>query len=88
MSHYHHLNISEREKILILYTKGNSLRAIAMEIGRSVSTVAREIKRNSFTKEGYSAIEAQKKYHRRRKKCKRRKLLSDVIFKEVVMHVP
>lgn len=84
MSHYHHLSISEREKILVLRTEGKSLRAIAAKIGRCVSTVSREIKRNSFSEEGYSAIEAQMEYRNRRKKSKRHKLLSNTQLKETV----
>jgi len=87
MSHYHHLSISEREKILVLRTEGKNLRAIAREIGRCVSTVSREVKRNSPSEKSYSAIEAQMKYRNRRKKCKRHKLLSSVQLKETVMSV-
>lgn len=78
MSHYHHLSICEREKILVLRTEGKSLREIARRIGRSVSTVTRELTRNSHSKQGYSAVEAEKKYRDRRKKCKRHRLLSNV----------
>lgn len=78
MSHYHHLSIEEREKLLILHTKGSSLREIANEMGRSVSTVSRELKRNSACKQGYSAVVAEKKYRDRRRKCRRHKLLSNV----------
>ena len=87
MSHYHHLSITEREKILVLRTEGKSLRAISAEIGRSVSTVTREIKRNSRPDESYSAVEAHRKYRKRRKKCRRHKLLSDVRLMETVKHL-
>lgn len=87
MSHYHHLSISEREKILVLRTEGKSLRAISTEIGRSVSTVSREVKRNGLCDQRYSAVEAQRKYHKRRKKCRRHKLLSNATLKETVMHL-
>ena len=84
MSHYHHLSISEREKILVLRTEGKSFRSIATEMGRCVSTISREVKRNTLPKKRYSTIEAQKKYRNRRKKCRRHKLLSNAQFKEVV----
>jgi Transposase and inactivated derivatives, IS30 family len=87
MSHYHHLSISEREKILIQYTKGKSLRLISREMGRSTSTITREIKRNCGSNESYSAIEAQKRYDKRRKKCRRPKILSDEQMKKTVMHL-
>lgn len=75
MSHYQHLGMNEREKILILYTEKKSLHTISKAIGRSVSTVSRELKRNNGQNQAYSAVEAQKKYQKRRKKCKRTKLL-------------
>lgn len=78
MSHYHHLSIAERETLLVLHTKGANLRAISKEMGRAVSTVSRELKRNSPSKEEYSAVSAEKKYRERRKKCRRHKLLSNV----------
>lgn len=70
MSHYHHLSIEEREKLLVLYTERKSLRNIAREMGRSVSTISRELNRNVVAKKAYSAIKAQTKYQSRRKKCR------------------
>lgn len=87
MSHYRHLSISEREKILVLRTKGKNLREITRELGRCVSTVSRELTRNSSTMRGYSAVEAEKKYRDRRKKCKRPKLLSNVELQQLVKHL-
>ena len=77
MSHYHHLSIDEREKLLVLRTEKKSLRAIAEELGRNVSTISRELKRNTQSKSLYSAVNAERKYHNRRKKCKRCKLLEN-----------
>ena len=87
MSHYQHLSISEREKILVLRTEGKSLRSIATELVRCVSTVSREIKRNGLSDQSYSAVEAQKQYIHRRKKCRRHKLLSNSSLKETVMRL-
>lgn len=87
MSHYHHLSINEREKVLILYTEKKSLHAIAKTINRSVSTVSRELKRNNSSNQTYSAIEAQKEYQKRRKNCKRTKLLSNTELKDIVVHL-
>lgn len=84
MSHYRHLSINEREKILILRTEGKSLRAIAVQIGRNVSTVSREITRNGHSALGYSAVAAESKYRNQRKRCKREKLLSNVKLREVI----
>ena len=87
MSHYPHLSISEREKIIVLRTEGKSIRRIAAEIARSVSTVSREIKRNGRSDQSYSAVEAQRKYLHRRKKCRRHKLLLNASLKETVMRL-
>lgn len=84
MSHYHHLTIEEREKILVLLTAGKSQGSIARELGRDKSTLSRELARNKKTKEDYSAVGAQKKYQGRRKKCRRRKLLENTSLKEKV----
>lgn len=84
MSHYHHLSISEREKLLLMRANGKSIRAIAKEIGRSASTISREIRRNRLSDQSYSAIAAQDKYRKRRKKCRRHKLLSNVTLRETV----
>ena len=46
MSHYQHLTISERESIWENKLAGKSLREIARQTGRSVSTISRELKRN------------------------------------------
>jgi len=78
MSHYQHLSIEEREKILVLRTEKKNLHSIAKEIGRDVSTISREISRNSKAHKEYSAATAQNKYRERRKKCRRIKLLEDV----------
>lgn len=87
MSHYHHLSISERERLLIMRTEGKSLRAIAVEMGRSASTISREIKRNCFPGQKYSAIAAQEQYHKRRTKCRRHKLLSNEYLKKIITHL-
>lgn len=76
MSHYKHLTLSEREKLLYFLAKGYSATKIAKELGRSKSTVSRELKRNSC-KQGYLPVCAQTQYHKRRKKCRRKKLLED-----------
>lgn len=80
MSHYHHLTITEREKILVLHEQKKSLHVIAREMGRSVSTISREIKRNVVKDEVYSAAAAQKRYQKRRKRSRRRKLLENTVL--------
>jgi len=46
-SSYKHLSIEERDKLAVLRSQGWSLRAMAREIGRDVSTLSRELKRNA-----------------------------------------
>lgn len=87
MSHYQHLSIEEREKLLVMHTKGYSLRQIAQELNRSVSSISRELKRNSGHGEKYSAVNAQENYLRRRKNCRRPKLLEDVGLRDTVMRL-
>lgn len=87
MSHYQHLSMNERERILVLHIEKKSLHAISKAIGRSVSTVSRELKRNKGQDQAYSAIEAQKKYQNRRKRCKRTKLLENAELKGIVMRL-
>ena len=84
MSQYKHLSIYEREKKLVLSTRNESIRNIAKILGRSASTISREIKRNISKKQEYSAVGAQKKYEKRRKKCRRKKLLAQKELKLII----
>ena len=86
MSHYQHLTISERESIWENKLAGKSLREIARQTGRSVSTISRELKRNG-TSQKYRPSEAQKKYERRRKRCRRKKLLQEGELKDLVVRL-
>ena len=59
---HRNLTFSEREKITLERARGTGIRAIARKLGRSPSTISREIKRNSATRAGdfdYRAITAQ-----------------------------
>lgn len=86
MSHYQHLTINERESIWENKLAGKSMGEIARQIGRSVSTISRELKRNGM-KQGYRPSEAQKKYERRRKHCRRKKLLKEGELKDLVVRL-
>jgi IS30 family transposase len=60
------LNKSERLEIQILHDKQYSVRSIAKTLGRSPSTVSRELQRNRVSGE-YTGLKAsQKSYHRRK----------------------
>ena len=76
MSHYKHITLEEREKILVLHTKNYSITHIADIIGRNKSTVSRELSRNTVDNE-YSAAAAQAIYEKRREKCRPERKLSD-----------
>lgn len=75
MSHYHHLTTNERESILKYLLEGNSIRSISRMLGRSPSTISRELRRNA-SETGYWPSKAAQRYQEQRKKCRRSKILS------------
>ena len=54
----------ERDKIAVLFSSGSSLRSIARQLGRSVSSISVEVRRNSVEGE-YRSIAAQEISHHR-----------------------
>lgn len=59
---HRNLTFSEREEIALECARGTGIRVIARKLGRSPSTISREIRRNSATRAGdfdYRAITAQ-----------------------------
>lgn len=66
---HHHFTSEERSEIAILLKKGYSYRDIAHALGRSHTSIGREIRRNS-TKHGYNAHSAKAKARVRRKQAK------------------
>ena len=58
MSHYRHLSIEEREKLYLMAEQGETLRQIARELNRAVSTISRELKRNKAAQHPYSPSKA------------------------------
>jgi len=66
MSSYHHLTLQEREKITCFQREGKSLRAIAMALKRSPSSISREIRRNQVASGFYITEFADKKSKSRR----------------------
>jgi IS30 family transposase len=55
-SHYQNLSAEERAVIMIERQNGSSLRKIALQLGRSSSTVSRELRRGGATV--YNAADA------------------------------
>ena len=64
---YSHLSEEERQVIQIEIGNGTGIRAIGAMIGRSPSTVSREIKRNTWFPSNES--ESYRPYRPRRLKC-------------------
>ena len=70
---YTHLTLMEREYLEEKLKEGKSIRFIAEHLGRSPSTVSREIKRNWSKKaKRYNSWHAQTNYIHRRKRCHRK----------------
>lgn len=71
---YSHLSAEERAVIMIEHGKGSSMPAIARLLGRSASTVSRELARNrDAVAPGYQARQAAASYRIRRQRCVRRR---------------
>lgn len=73
MPSYTRLSLQEREELSIGLISGLSLRAMASAMGRAVSTLSREVARNSRL-EVYRAVRAQRYARSRRACCGRRRL--------------
>jgi IS30 family transposase len=82
-----YLSLTEREEIAILKAKGCGVRLIASQLGRSPSTVSRELRRNASTRAGsseYRATTAQWHADRRAKRPKVAKLATNEKLREYV----
>lgn len=81
MSRHAHLTLREREEIMLMRRDGKGVREIARALGRDKSTVSRELSRNACAagtaRPYYRASTAQSRYERRRRACRRRRLLDD-----------
>lgn len=72
IKHHNKLTPQERGKIALLKVKEVSLRDIAKYLGRTISTISDELKRNSSWEGGefvYEAISAQEEYEKRKAKA-------------------
>jgi IS30 family transposase len=82
-----YLSFSEREEIALLRVQGAGVREIARWIGRSASTVSRELRRNAATRGGkleYRASVAQWKAEMIARRPKTAKLVADPRLREYV----
>ena len=84
MSRYSHFTTKERESLLVLIKTGKKNSEIARQLGRSPSTISREIRRNVDKRESYSAVKAEEQYRIRRKNSVRKHKLSDPACAELV----
>lgn len=71
---YNHLNINERTVISLLASSDVSIREIAKQLGRSPSTISRELKRNQTNERDswYIPLKAQEIYQNRKHHCGRK----------------
>jgi transposase, IS30 family len=78
------LSVAEREEIAVGLAAGESVRAIAGRLGRSASTVSREVARNSRGRRQYRALAAQGQAQWRARRPKAAKLAGDAGLREWV----
>lgn len=79
-----YLNVKERELIRDLKAAGTSIRSIAHALGRSPSTVSRELARNTEPQMGYLPHGAHRKAAARRQRPKTAKLAGESDLREYV----
>ena len=82
-----YLSFEEREEIAILRVRGCGVREIARRVGRSPSTISRELRRNAATRGGgleYRAMAAQWHADRRARRPKVAKLAANQALREYV----
>ena len=81
-----YLSEDERVRIADLRRSGSGVRVIAAQLGRSPSTVSRELRRNQDPGSGqYRPFAAQRRAARRRARPGRGKLLRDPILREFIV---
>jgi transposase, IS30 family len=77
------LSFAEREEIALARARGESMRAIARRLGRSPSTVSRELRRNA-ERHGYRATTAHALAYERASRPKPAKLATNLALRQVV----
>jgi transposase, IS30 family len=79
-----YLSVAEREEIAVGLAGGESVRAVAARLGRSPSTISREIRRNSRGRGSYRALAAQGQAQYRARRPKTAKLAGNAVLREWV----
>ena len=80
-SKYNHLDLEERIKFETLHKEGMSFRQIAQRLGRSASTLYRELNRYQKSRKGYDGAQAERSrlYRLRKRQWDRRKFDQDFV---------
>ena len=76
-----YLSVAEREEIAVGLAAGQSVRVIAARLGRSASTVSREVRRNSRGARYYRAVAAQGQAQWRARRPKTAKLAANAVLR-------
>src|SRR5665648_707057 len=86
MTHCYQLSINEREEISLGLAQGLSKNYIALSLGRSSSTICREVNRNTINRQAYRAVRAQGRANKLRHLTrKRRKMDINIPLKHYVL---
>lgn len=86
MGRYRRLGADEREEISRLLVQGRGIREIGRRLGRSGSTISREVTKGGENRRGYRAVRAEHRAQRnakKRRKGKRKLLLSNELAQVV-----
>jgi IS30 family transposase len=75
--HPRYLSLLEREELRDLHRSGLSIRQIAAAMGRSPSTISRELRRNTISERGYLPHTAHRLSVKRRQRPRRPKLIEN-----------
>jgi transposase, IS30 family len=81
-----YLSFAEREEIALARAGGQSMRAIAARLGRSPSTISRELSRNAESSGRYRATSAHAAAWERAARPKQAKLATNLALRERVEH--
>jgi IS30 family transposase len=79
-----YLSLAEREEVALLRAGGRGVREIARRLGRSPSTISRELDRNAPARGGYRATVAQLHAERRARRPKTAKLVANEKLRDYV----
>ena len=76
-----YLSVAEREEIAVGLAAGQGVRAVAARLGRSPSTVSREVRRNRNSKGAYRALAAQAQAECRARRPKAARLAQHAVLR-------